>query len=101
MTEFTERVIRIIQSIPPGKVLSYGQIAVMAGNSRGARQVSWILRRSSGKYNLPWHRVINSKGAISLPEHDGGYKQRELLENEGVLFNMNGTVSREYFWDGR
>ncbi|MBB6478620.1 MGMT family protein [Spirochaeta isovalerica] len=100
MNEFTEKVIRIISSIPEGKVVSYGQIAALAGNNRAARQVSWILRSSSGKYNLPWHRVVNGKGIISLPEHDGGNLQRELLENEGVEFRLNGAVSREFFWNG-
>jgi len=100
MNDFTKAVIEIISAIPEGKVISYGQIATLAGNHRAARQVSWILRSSSGKFNLPWQRVVNSKGGISLPEQDGGRLQRTLLEKEGVDFRLNGTVTGEYFWDG-
>lgn len=62
---FTERVIRIIQPIPSGHVMTYGQIARLAGNSWGARQVARILHSMSCKYRLPWHRVINSRGEIA------------------------------------
>ncbi|MBN2656635.1 MAG: MGMT family protein [Spirochaetales bacterium] len=99
MTDFTQAVIRIISSIPEGKVMAYGQIAAMAGNHRGARQVSWILR-SSSKFDLPWHRVLNGRGGISLPDHDGGNLQRDLLEKEGIIFGIKGTVPKEYFWNG-
>lgn len=83
MTEFTETVIQIIQSIPSGNVMTYGQIAAIAGNPRGARQVSRILHSMSEKYNLPWHRVINSKGGISLNGLPG-FTQGELLSKEGI-----------------
>jgi len=83
MTEFTEEVLVIIQSIPRGKVMTYGQIAAYANNPRGARQVSRILHSMSGKYNLPWWRVINSKGGISLTG-EPGFTQGELLTTEGI-----------------
>ncbi len=83
MTEFTEKVIKIIQRIPHGKVMTYGQIATYADNPRGARQVSRILHSMSMKYNLPWHRVINSKGGISLTG-EGGYIQGQMLVDEGI-----------------
>ena len=90
MTEMTERVIVIIQSIPAGEVMTYGEVAQAAGFPRGARQVSRILHSCSKKYNLPWHRVVGkgTRGAnyhISLPEEGGGRVQRELLKDEGVL----------------
>ena len=66
MTKFTEEVLDIIKMIPKGKVMTYGQIAAYAGNPRGARQVSRILHSMSSSHELPWHRVINSKGGISL-----------------------------------
>lgn len=100
MTDFTENVIAIIRNIPPGKVMSYGQIAAMAGNHRASRQVSWILRSSGGKYKLPWHRVLNGKGRISLPDHDGGLEQRLLLEEEGVIFTLKGSVDKSCFFSG-
>ena len=91
-TLFTERVIDIIRSVPPGKVLTYGTVAALAGNPRASRQVSRILHSSSGAYDLPWHRVVNSKGGISLRPGGGGEIQRALLEEEGVLFDEQGLI---------
>ncbi len=84
MEEFTQAVITIIQNIPRGKVMTYGQIGTMAGNPWGARQVSRILHTMSQKYDLPWHRVINSKGEISLLGH-GALVQAQMLTDEGVV----------------
>lgn len=88
---FTRRVIDIIGGIPRGKVLTYGTVAALAGNPRGARQVVRILHSSSEKHDLPWHRVINAKGCISLGP-GGRELQRKLLEAEGVVFNAAGCV---------
>lgn len=85
MTEFTKSVIEIIKSIPEGRVMTYGGIARAAGNPRGARQVSRALHSMSRSHNLPWHRVINSKGEISM-EGEALKTQRELLESEGIQF---------------
>jgi len=99
---FTRTVREIIRSIPRGKVVSYGQIAAMAGDARQARQVAWILHSSSAKDGLPWHRVIGSRGRISLPPGRGGREQRRLLLNEGVRFRAGGTVDwRVYGWTPR
>jgi methylated-DNA-protein-cysteine methyltransferase-like protein len=89
---FTQRVVQVIQSIPQGKVIAYGHIAALAGNPRGARQVSRILHSMSGKHDLPWHRVINARGKISLPRGRGYELQRALLESEGVLFSPGQTI---------
>ncbi len=83
MEVFTEEVIKIIQNIPKGNVMTYGQIASYAGNPWGARQVSRILHTMSQKYDLPWHRVLNSKGEISLLGH-GALVQAEKLTDEGI-----------------
>ena len=83
MTKFTEEVLEIIKMIPYGKVMTYGQIAAYAGNPRGARQVSRILHSMSLKHGLPWHRVINSKGSISLTG-EAGFVQEALLSAEGI-----------------
>ena len=66
MNLFTERVIRIIQGIPAGQVMTYGQVAAAAGSPRGARQVVRVLHSMSEKYELPWHRIINVQGEISF-----------------------------------
>ena len=63
---YSERIKELIKRIPYGKVATYGQIASLAGNRRGARQVVRILHTCSQKENLPWHRVINARGSISL-----------------------------------
>lgn len=83
MTQFTEVVLNIIKMIPKGKVMTYGQIAAYADQPRGARQVSRILHSMSMKHNLPWWRVINSKGTISLTG-EAGFQQGELLSQEGI-----------------
>ncbi|CAM3189938.1 MGMT family protein [Filibacter tadaridae] len=94
MTDFTERVIRIIQGIPAGQVMTYGQVAAAAGSPRGARQVVRVLHSMSAKYELPWHRIINAQGSISAPADAEGkcVRQRGLLEAEGVQFNSEGKV---------
>jgi len=94
MNLFTERVITIIQGIPTGKVMSYGQVAAAAGSPRAARQVVRILHSMSKKYALPWHRIINAQGGISTPatEDGEGNLQRYLLEQEGVVFGLDGKI---------
>ncbi|MFC1920142.1 MGMT family protein [Chloroflexota bacterium] len=97
--DFTERAIHVIKSIPEGKVLTYGLIAEMAGNARGARQVSRILHSMTEKHNLPWYRVINLKGTISIKETEGKYYQKHLLEQEGVQVSDNYEIDiNEYLW---
>ncbi len=98
-SSFSQRVKEIIKQIPEGNVATYGQIATYAGNPRASRQVAWILHSSSQKDKLPWHRVINSKGRISLP-HAGGYEtQKELLEMEGIVFSKNDKIDfTKYLW---
>lgn len=91
MEDFTEGVMDVIRSIPEGKVMSYGQIARVVGNPRAARQVSRILHSMSKKYKLPWHRVINSKGEISL-QGEGHASQKWLLEQEGILFDTASKI---------
>ena len=86
-----------IRRIPVGRVATYGQIATLAGNHRAARQVVRILHSSSAKDDLPWHRVINSKGTISLPTGSGYEIQRRLLEAEGVAFDSKDRVDFERF----
>lgn len=95
MNPFTENVVKVIKSIPSGKVMTYGQIAKVAGSPRGARQVVRILHSMSGKYNLPWHRVVNAKGEIAITDEESAYSQRVMLKEEGVCFRTNGLVDLE------
>ncbi len=96
---FSDRVKRLIAGIPTGKVATYGQIAACAGNHRAARQVAWLLHSSSRKDMLPWHRVINSRGGISLPIGGGFEEQVMLLEAEGIVVDPQGRINlSEYLW---
>lgn len=98
---FSAQIISLIKRIPRGKVATYGQIAALAGNPRGARAVIWLLHSSSGKEKLPWHRVINSRGTISLQPGEGYEEQRAMLESEGVEFGLQGKIDLERFqWPG-
>lgn len=91
---FTRRVVDIIRSIPEGRVCTYGLLAASAGNPRAARQVSRILHSCSQKEELPWHRVVNREGRISLtgPAHD---VQKSRLMAEGVFFSPDGTFDMD------
>lgn len=97
ISPFTQKVIDIIHAIPRGTVLTYGTIAAMAGNRRGARQVSRVLHTFGRKENLPWHRVINREGKISLPEHNGYDRQKELLMAEGMEFDDRDRIDLDRF----
>ena len=86
-----------LAAIPQGKVVTYGQLGDLAGVPRAARQVGYILRNLPTETTLPWHRVINAAGKISLgPDTDSGMRQRALLQEEGVVFN-NGRISLKQF----
>lgn len=97
MKPYTERVITIIKQIPEGKVMTYGQIASMAGSPRGARQVVRILHSMSSKYHLPWHRVINSKGEIGIKNGELHTRQKLLLQDEGVVFLDDSSINLKSF----
>jgi len=72
----------------------------MAGNPRASRVVVWTLNSSKSK-NLPWYRVINSRGTISLKRGHGYEEQKKLLEAEGVIFNENDKINLKQFqWTG-
>jgi methylated-DNA-protein-cysteine methyltransferase-like protein len=96
-SSFSQRVKDVVKKIPKGKVATYGQIAAYAGNPRAARQVVWILHSSSSKGRLPWHRVINLKGRISLKPNYGYEIQKELLRKEGIKFDKNDTIDFDRF----
>jgi len=88
---------KVVSEIPPGHVLTYGEVARLSGMPRAARRVSQALRRAPRGIKLPWHRVINAQGKISFPEDSNGWhQQKELLENEGVIF-LNGKIDLEHF----
>ncbi len=94
---FQERVLEIVRAIPRGRVLTYGQVALLVGSPRGARQVGRVLYYSGR--TAPWQRVINRYGGLSTYKIGSGEEQRHLLEAEGVEFRPDGTVELEkYRW---
>lgn len=98
--DFTARVHDAVRRIPPGRVAAYGAIAAMAGRPRSARGVGRILRDLPDASDLPWWRVINARGEISIPRSGHARPlQRALLEDDGVVFNDAGRVDmRVYGW---
>lgn len=94
---FTERAVALIKQIPSGKVMTYGQIAGLAGSPRGARQVVRVLHSMSKKHNLPWHRVINSKGEIGFKDEEMYVVQKLSLEAEGILVSSHGKLDLKVY----
>ena len=91
----------VVRQIPRGQVATYGQVAELANLAGKARLVGYALFRVDVDSDVPWHRVINAKGEIShSPLRRGGdYRQRSLLEQEGIQFSPEGKISlREYLW---
>jgi methylated-DNA-protein-cysteine methyltransferase-like protein len=97
MQSLSERIVKVIKKIPKGKVASYGQIADLAGNRMAARQVVRILHALSEKKNLPWYRVINSRGTISLKAGEGYEIQKGQLISEGIVFDEFDRIDLERF----
>jgi methylated-DNA-protein-cysteine methyltransferase-like protein len=89
----------LVQQVPRGKVATYGEIAKLAGLLGQARLVGYALHNLPHGINIPWHRVINSKGRISLPKVSGQYEsQKRLLEKEGVVFVRDKIDLDKYGW---
>ena len=94
-----QRVWQVVALIPVGQISTYGEVAEMAGLGRGARRVGRIMSRLPQSTTLPWHRVVNASGRISLLIGSPGYaEQRRRLENEGVVFIKGRTSLRHYRW---
>ena len=92
------RIYAVVKCIPKGRVATYGQIASLAKISGHARLIGYALSALSPKNDVPWHRVINAKGRVSIRSEPGWENcQRSLLEVEGVLFDADETVSLHRF----
>jgi methylated-DNA-protein-cysteine methyltransferase-like protein len=97
--EYCEKVYEIVRKIPIGRVMTYGQIATILGDGYTPRTVGNIMRQANTK-DLPWHRVINSKGGCSTGKLTIPMDlQRKLLEQEGIKFNDRGICDLgKYIW---
>jgi len=89
----------VIRRIPKGWVATYGQVAARAGLPRRARLVGHVLQQLDPATDIPWHRVVNARGAVSYsPSRNGGDAlQRRLLEKEGIEFDDNDRFNLERF----
>lgn len=96
------RIWAVVARIPHGRVATYGQIAAEAGLLRRARLAGYALRHAPEALALPWHRVLNAQGRISLPAGStAAARQRERLQAEGVEL-VNGRVDlKRYRWQPR
>ncbi len=94
---FFSRVYLIVRKIPCGKVATYGQIARAIGAPGAARSVGWAMRVCPDQ--VPWHRVINARGEISLRPSTGYHEQLARLRAEGVRMNRAGKIDlKKYGW---
>ncbi len=99
---FKDKVISFTNKIPPGRVTTYGTVAVLSGIPRGARLVGGILHFANNKEELPWYRVINRHGFLSIKCGDHPKElQKALLESEGVEVSSEFMVNLDKFgWFG-
>ena len=99
MTPFHRAVYRLVREIPRGRVTSYGQLAAILGWPRAARAVGQAMRHCPP--GVPWHRVVNARGGISLRANVAGMlTQRLLLEQEGVAVRRGRVRLDRHRWRG-
>ena len=94
-----KQILDVVKQIPEGKVATYGQIATIAG-TQNPRLVGFALATLKESTDIPWFRVINSKGKISFSEQSNGFKiQYSLLQNEGIIFDAKNRINfKLYGW---
>ena len=100
-TPLWPRIYAVVARVPRGRVVTYGQVAALAGLPRQARLVGYAMHGLPDGSTLPWHRVINAQGKVSVRSFAGPSEglQRHLLEEEGVTFDDGGRVSlKRYRW---
>ncbi|MBW3017860.1 MGMT family protein [Candidatus Woesearchaeota archaeon] len=100
LTGFFEQVYGVVKRIPRGRVVTYGQIAQHLGKPGSTRQVGWALHANKDIEKIPCRRVVNRFGGCAKGFAGGGEKrQRELLENEGIVFEKDSTINlKKYGW---
>lgn len=100
MSQLRKRIYAIVEAVPHGHVVTYGQVAAMAGAPRHARQVGYALFDLPEGSPLPWHRVVNAKGEVS-ERREPGYDevQRRKLEEEGIEFRKGRVNLELYRWE--
>jgi len=99
MTRFQDAILRVVRTVPVGKVVSYGQVAAYVGMPRAARQVGWAMRSMEGTPDFPWWRVLNNAGRITIKgnQFNTAQLQKELLEAEGIEINQAFELNIERY----
>lgn len=98
-SDFTTRVYDMVRAIPQGRVASYGGVAALIGRPRAARGVGWALAALPANTDVPWWRVVNRNGEITIGTPHGRALQRALLRDEGVRFDAGGRIDlRRFGW---
>lgn len=93
-----EKIYEVVKNIPEGKVATYGQVALLAGNPRWARVVGYALHVNPEPGTIPCHRVVNREGKVAPGFAFGGEGvQRQLLESEGIVFEPDGRIDLEKY----
>ncbi len=96
-SNFRHRVESLVMRIPPGRVMTYGQIAGICGNARAARIVGGIAH--FGDPDLPWQRVVNKKGGLASGYPGGRAGHKQVLELEGIKVTADyGVAIGELLW---
>jgi len=98
--ELHRQILEVIALIPYGKVATYGQIAKLAGIPKHARLVGYVLKHLDQESRIPWHRVINSQGKISVMRinEKGENIQQQLLADEGIYLLNNKINLKVFSW---
>jgi len=83
----------VVRCIPKGRVSTYGQVAELMGMPGQARRVGYALSALPANTSVPWHRVVNARGEISLRSNPGAdNRQMQLLRREGIVFDKNKRI---------
>jgi methylated-DNA-protein-cysteine methyltransferase related protein len=97
--DYRAKVYGLVKQIPPGRVMTYGQIAIILGEGYTARTIGYVMHAASTQ-SVPWQRVINSKGICSTEKFTSPISlQQDLLQQEGILFSEKGICNLNiYRW---
>ena len=98
--ELAHMILNVVCLIPAGQVATYGQVARLAGLPKHARLVGYVLKHLSAEHTVPWHRVINAQGEISLSKLNaqGENIQALKLQAEGILVIAEKVNFKQYQW---
>jgi len=96
------KIYAVVRRIPRGRVATYGQVAELAGFPGQARQAGYALHALPVSTTVPWHRVLNARGTVSVRASGDSLSQRLLLEREGIRFDAAGRIAlARYRWQPR